>query len=36
MHEAWRLYHSLGFVPIEAYTFNPIAGTAFLALELTA
>jgi ribosomal protein S18 acetylase RimI-like enzyme len=35
MHEAWRLYRSLGFVTIEAYTFNPIAGTAFFALDLT-
>jgi GNAT superfamily N-acetyltransferase len=34
MQSAQQLYRSLGFVPVEPYTFNPIAGTQFLALEL--
>jgi ribosomal protein S18 acetylase RimI-like enzyme len=34
MAAAQRLYRALGFVPIEPYVFNPIAGTKFLALEL--
>jgi GNAT superfamily N-acetyltransferase len=34
MAAAQVLYQSLGFVPIEPYVFNPIAGTKFLAREL--
>jgi len=34
MTEAHALYRSLGFVPTNAYRFNPVPGTAFLALEL--
>lgn len=34
MTAAQTLYRSLGFVPIEPYVFNPIAGTQFLALDL--
>lgn len=34
MASAQALYRSLGFVPIEPYVFNPIAGTQFLALDL--
>ena len=34
MASAQALYESLGFVPIEAYVFNPIPGTKFLALDL--
>lgn len=34
MVSAQALYESLGFVPIEPYVFNPIAGTKFLALDL--
>jgi carbonic anhydrase len=34
MTEAHALYRSLGFVPISAYRFNPVPGTAFLALDL--
>jgi GNAT superfamily N-acetyltransferase len=34
MSEARTLYASLGFAPIPAYRHNPIAGTAFLALDL--
>jgi GNAT superfamily N-acetyltransferase len=30
MTAARSLYASLGFVPIEPYVFNPIAGTAFM------
>jgi GNAT superfamily N-acetyltransferase len=35
MAVAQQLYASLGFKPIPAYVFNPIAGTQFLALDLT-
>jgi ribosomal protein S18 acetylase RimI-like enzyme len=34
MDSAHALYRSLGFVEVEPYAFNPIAGTKFLALEL--
>lgn len=34
MIAAQRLYAALGFVPVEPYVFNPIAGTKFLALDL--
>jgi len=34
MGAAQALYQSLGFRPIEAYVFNPIPGTRFLALDL--
>lgn len=34
MVSAHRLYESLGFVPIEAYTPNPIVGAKYLALVL--
>ncbi len=34
MKEARSLYLSLGFKPTAAYRFNPVAGTAFLELEL--
>jgi ribosomal protein S18 acetylase RimI-like enzyme len=34
MASAQKLYASLGFKPIDPYTFNPISGTQFLALDL--
>ena len=34
LREAGGLYASLGFRPIAAYRFNPIAGTTFLELDL--
>jgi len=34
MASAQKLYHRLGFRPIEPYVFNPIPGTQFLALDL--
>jgi len=34
MKEAQALYVSLGFQPTSAYRFNPIAGSAFLRLDL--
>ena len=35
MHAALQLYASLGFEPIPAYVFNPIAGAIFLECDLT-
>ena len=35
MESAQALYRSLGFRPIAPYVYNPIAGTKFLALDLT-
>lgn len=35
MQAAQRLYASLGFKPIAAYTFNPVAGAIFMERDLT-
>ena len=35
MSAAQALYRRLGFAPIPAYRFNPVAGTVFMALELS-
>ncbi len=35
MQAARSLYHSLGFVEIEPYRFNPVPGTAFFERELS-
>ncbi|HEX9163368.1 MAG TPA: GNAT family N-acetyltransferase [Thermoanaerobaculia bacterium] len=34
MREAMSLYESLGFVDIDAYRFNPIAGSRYMELDL--
>jgi len=34
MRTAQSLYRSLGFRPVDAYRFNPVEGTTFLALDL--
>ena len=31
---AQRLYESLGFVPVQPVSYNPVPGTKFLALSL--
>jgi len=36
MQAAQRLYLSLGFRPIPAYVFNPVAGTQYMELDLSA
>jgi putative acetyltransferase len=36
MRDAQALYERLGFVDVPAYRANPVAGTRFLALDLTA
>jgi ribosomal protein S18 acetylase RimI-like enzyme len=36
MEAAQKLYRSLGFRPTDAYVFNPIPGTQYLALDLGA
>jgi ribosomal protein S18 acetylase RimI-like enzyme len=36
MQDAQRLYRTLGFVEISPYRFNPIAGSKFMELDLTA
>lgn len=35
MQAAQQLYVSLGFKAVAAYTFNPVAGTIFMELDLT-
>jgi ribosomal protein S18 acetylase RimI-like enzyme len=34
MGEAQSLYRSLGFREVDAYRFNPVAGTVYMELEL--
>jgi ribosomal protein S18 acetylase RimI-like enzyme len=34
MNEAFALYRSLGFQPIEAYCYNPVPGAVFMELTL--
>ena len=36
MGDAQKLYRTLGFVEISPYRFNPIAGSKFMELDLTA
>lgn len=36
MQTAQQLYATLGFKPIAAYVFNPVPGTTYLELDLTA
>ena len=36
MQDAQKLYRMLGFVEISPYRFNPIAGSKFMELDLTA
>jgi ribosomal protein S18 acetylase RimI-like enzyme len=36
MKEAQSLYRSLGFQPVPSYRFNPVEGTVYMALALSA